>query len=464
MNFDNIPSDVRKPVALPDKISVDLKNNTNKNFFNDLTFSNCRTILPQIMNGNASVGLINASRETDGILRKIPPFVSYQGKAYPHLALNVGMDYLNKTENLKLDNKKFVIDRNSNVKLGSRHIPLDDDGGAILNWYGSAGQEFEMIPFYKVVKAMNGDKYVQKYDFKNKIVYIGVTAVSLFDTKSVPVDKIYPGVEVHATFINNLINNNFIKKASLCTNITISVLLALIIGLIIIRTSSTFVALGSTAAISIGYVVVSYYAMKFFNIWLSLVLPISVIVLIFISAYIIKYLLKSRDFELQYKLATTDGLTDLYNHRYFQEQMIMQIANCQRYNTHFSLIMTDIDFFKKFNDTYGHQAGDAVLRGVAHTLKKNVRSTDIVCRYGGEEMTIILTNTDKEEAIITAQKICQAVSEKPFKLGSDLEKNVTISLGVATFPQDAKTPDGLISHADQGLYKAKENGRNQVGL
>ena len=163
-------------------------------------------------------------------------------------------------------------------------------------------------------------------------------------------------------------------------------------------------------------------------------------------------------------MATTDGLTELYNHRYFQDQMRMNIANAQRYNTEFSMIIIDIDHFKSFNDTYGHQAGDAVLKQVAQTLKTNSRSTDIVCRYGGEEMSIILTNTDKEEAILKAQRVCKAVADRTFKLSATQSVNVTISVGVATFPENGETPQQIIEYADQGLYYAKEHGRNQVGL
>ena len=125
--------------------------------------------------------------------------------------------------------------------------------------------------------------------------------------------------------------------------------------------------------------------------------------------------------------------------------------------------MIDIDFFKKFNDTYGHQAGDAVLRQVAATLKKTVRSSDIVCRYGGEEMCILLRDTDKEQAVLTAEKVCKNVAAKPFLIAANTEKNVTISLGVATYPDNGNVPQELIEYADKGLYAAKENGRNQVG-
>lgn len=104
-----------------------------------------------------------------------------------------------------------------------------------------------------------------------------------------------------------------------------------------------------------------------------------------------------------------------------------------------------------------------MLRQVAHTLKKNVRATDIVCRYGGEEMSIILPNTPKDEAYTTAQKICERVASNKIKLSNDKESNVTISLGVATFPHDGSTPSEIIDCADKRLYNAKHNGRNQVG-
>ena len=462
MNFDNQLGDVRMPIKLPENLSVKVKNSSPIDFFKDLDFFNCRSILPQIMNNTKNVGLINVSRSNDGILRKVPPFMMYQGEFYPHLALLVGMDYLNKTENL--DVKDFYIDKNSNLQLGKRRIPMDNDGGTILNWYGPAGQNFKTVPFYKVVKAMNGDKDVEKFDFKNKIIYIGTTAVSLSDIKSVPVDKLFPGVEVHATFINNMIDNNFIKRVNSLVEGILTIIIALSIGYMVMKTNSTVVSLGGTFLVVFGYIVFAYFLMKFFNLWIAIILPTMVILTVFVLAYIVKYLLKSRDFEHQYKLATTDGLTELYNHRYFQEQMLMQVENCKRYNSQFSLILIDIDFFKKFNDTYGHQAGDAVLKQVAQTLKKNVRSTDVVCRYGGEEMSIILSNTDNDEAIITAQKICQAVAKRPFKLSADQESHVTISMGVATYPKDGTTPAELIERSDKGMYAAKENGRNQVGL
>ena len=458
MNFDNQPEDLRIPPTLPEKLAVNLNNNGGKVDFTAQTYTNCRSILPAILVATSNVGMINVSRAEDGILRRMPVFLSYQGKFYPQLGLKVGLNYLKNRDNT-VDNN-FVIDGNY-LKLGNRKIYLDDNGNAILNWYGSAGT-YEYIPLYKLIKIAKGE-IKNEYDFNNKIVYFGTTASSLFDIKTVPVSRIYPGVEVQATYVNNIIDNNFIKKMSKPVTVVAGVILALLTGLIIMNISSAFVSSLTSLSLYVLYVLGAYWSMKYFNLWVDIVYPMLLALTAFISAYIVKYFITSRDFEHQYKLATTDGLTELYNHRYFQEQMKSNVENSKRYGNEFSMIILDIDFFKKFNDTYGHQSGDAVLRQVAQTLKKSVRATDIACRYGGEEMSIILPNTGKNVAHSTAEKICERVSSNKFKLQGDKEVSVTISLGVSTYPHDGQTPSELIEAADKRLYNAKNNGRNQVG-
>lgn len=455
MNFDNQSEDLRIPPELPDKLSLNIQNNS-KIDFSQLTFLNCRKILQGIIDATSNIGIINVSRSDDGILRKMPLVVKYKDKFYPQLALKVGLNYLGETQ------QTFTIDKHSDLHIGDRRIYLDKDGSAILNWYGPAGT-YTYIPMYQLIKAVNGEKTELDYDFSNKIVYFGTTAASLFDIKTVPTGKIYPGVEVQATYVNNILDNNFIKKVDRGYTIVLSLLLALLIASVVTRVNSAFAASMMSLSTYFVYILIAYYAMRFENLWLELIYPLIFSIAAFTLAYIVKYLIKSRDFEQQYMLATTDGLTELYNHRYFQEQIRMQVEQSKRYSNNFSLIIIDIDFFKKFNDTFGHQSGDAVLRQVAQTLKKNVRATDIVCRYGGEEMSIILPNTTKDEAFATAQKICNRVAEKTFKLTGNNETHVTISLGVSTFPFDGDTAPKIIEAADKKLYNAKNNGRNQVG-
>ncbi|OGW76472.1 MAG: hypothetical protein A3J52_02675 [Omnitrophica bacterium RIFCSPHIGHO2_02_FULL_49_9] len=161
-----------------------------------------------------------------------------------------------------------------------------------------------------------------------------------------------------------------------------------------------------------------------------------------------------------YHLAITDGLTQLFINRYFRQKLQDEITRSKRYQRPFSLIMTDIDHFKKFNDTYGHQQGDAVLVTTAKLFKSISREPDIPCRYGGEEFAIILPETGIEGAQTMAERLRKEVEayEYPSLKGGSLK--VTISLGVATFPEHAADAESMIKKADVALYACKEAGRN----
>ena len=454
MNFDNQPAEVRKPIDLPKRLQVTLNNSSDINFSKKYHFANCRAILEELLNGNVKIGITNVIRNNDGIIRKVAPIMEYKGGTYPYLAFKAGSDYLENSND-------FTINKKGDLLVSNTTIPLTKDGDAILNWYGQSGSH-TIYPMYKVISDIESGK--NSLNFKNKIVIIGTTATALHDTKSVPVQEgVYPGVEVHATFLNNMIDDNFIKQTNLFTNILILAGVVCIVGSIVMLSESTVFALLSTILFGIAYLFISYYTMELKNLWIPVVLPIISIVVAFGLSFLAKYIIKSRDFEYQYKLATIDGLTELYNHRYFQDTLRKQIDISKRYSQPFSLIIIDIDFFKKFNDKYGHQAGDAVLRQVAQTLKKNSRTTDYVCRYGGEEMSIILPNTTAEEALFNANRILHAVADRDFQLNSTETDHVTISVGVATYPDNATTAQNLIEFADKGLYYAKEHGRNQVG-
>lgn len=459
MNLDDHPSSLRLPIDLPERLALNIQNDSNVDF-TQKSYKNCRPIMSSLIDGKVNIGMTNVQRASDGILREITPIMMYKDKYYPYLSFKAGADYIEQK-----NAKDFVIDANSNLKVFDTKIPLTKDGNAILNWYGPSGTH-TIIPMYEVINAMTGtNKSLNtKFDFKDKVIIIGTTATALQDNKSVPIQNIiYPGVEVHATFFNNMLDNNFIRKTDAFTDIIIITSVIAIVGAIVMLSTSTLFASLSTILFGIAYLFISYYLMELYNLWIPVVMPVISIMAAFALSFLAKYLLKARDFEYQYKLATIDGLTELYNHRYFQDTLRKQIDIARRYNQAFSLIIIDIDFFKKFNDTYGHQAGDAVLRQVAKILKNNSRATDYVCRYGGEEMTIILPNTSAEDALFNANRICKAIAETPFHLTPVDKVNVTISLGVSTFPDNAQTPQDLIEWADKGLYYAKEHGRNQVG-
>jgi diguanylate cyclase (GGDEF)-like protein len=159
-------------------------------------------------------------------------------------------------------------------------------------------------------------------------------------------------------------------------------------------------------------------------------------------------------------MATTDGLTGLFNHRILQERLTAELKRSERYATPLSLLLADIDYFKKVNDVYGHPAGDLVLKGMAKILKYEVRDVDIAARYGGEEFAVILPGTDSRGAKNFAERLRKAIMAEVF-LADGKTLKVTASIGIATAPADSQTKEDLIEKADQALYHAKHQGRNQ---
>ena len=168
-------------------------------------------------------------------------------------------------------------------------------------------------------------------------------------------------------------------------------------------------------------------------------------------------------FEQVKESAITDGLTKLYNKRYLDQALSSGIDLAKRYKSSLSVLMIDIDDFKHYNDTNGHIAGDNCLYTVAQIISRNIWKTDIVTRYGGEEFVVILHGTNKEGAILAAEKIRKAIKNCKFPYGENQPLGkLTVSIGVSTFPEDAPDSTGLISAADKALYTAKKTGKNKV--
>jgi two-component system cell cycle response regulator len=160
------------------------------------------------------------------------------------------------------------------------------------------------------------------------------------------------------------------------------------------------------------------------------------------------------------ELATRDGLTGLYNHKTFYAFLDDEVDRSRRHLRPFTLLIIDIDHFKRVNDTHGHQAGDMILRGLSERLVELVRTIDRVCRYGGEEITVILPDT--ETAFDMADRLRAAIESAPFDIGSGKTVGITVSIGLAVCPHDADSSPALVAAADAALYAAKEGGRNRV--
>jgi diguanylate cyclase (GGDEF)-like protein len=173
-----------------------------------------------------------------------------------------------------------------------------------------------------------------------------------------------------------------------------------------------------------------------------------------------------RLYEQVYISSITDGLTGVYNHKYFREQIELHVKKARENNLSLALALIDIDFFKSFNDTYGHQVGDIVLKEVAQLVRASVPTDHLVARYGGEEFAVIMPDTNIADAVMLCEKIRNQIAEYSFQADPKTMLKVTVSLGVACFPEHIRNfqrmVEELIDLADEYLYYSKDKGRNRV--
>lgn len=182
-----------------------------------------------------------------------------------------------------------------------------------------------------------------------------------------------------------------------------------------------------------------------------------------LTQFLTHHMKKIRLIEDARELAFTDALTGIFNRRYFDQRYIQEFERAIRYHRTLSILMIDIDHFKKYNDSQGHPAGDLALKQVAHLLERNLRKADVICRFGGEEFTILLPEIDLMQAQWVGEKLRKALLNLPFP-GEEVlpEKHLTISVGAASFPECSQKAEELLGMADKALYRAKRGGRNKV--
>ena len=303
---------------------------------------------------------------------------------------------------------------------------------------------------------------------QGRIVLIGATAVSTNDWFSTPVggDQV-AGVYIHAHMISQLLDLALEGKPLLKTLPTYAELLWILSWVVASVLMSRSVLYSRSLKSEIpawqlaarlfglggGLLGVSY-GLFLVGWWLPVVLPmVSMVATVTLGVVY-------RNQQLQ-NLAAFDELTQVANRRYFDQHLAESI----KINQQLSLILCDVDYFKPFNDLYGHPAGDRCLQQVAHALRFAVRDSDLVARYGGEEFVVVLPNADSETAATVAARIQQQVSQlKIAHEGSLVSPWVTLSCGVANMiaPDFVLPPLRLIEYADQALYEAKQEGRNRV--
>jgi diguanylate cyclase (GGDEF)-like protein len=404
-------------------------------------------------------GATNVYPDIDGSLRKLPILFGTKEKSYPHIALKLAMDYLG----LKIKETKANEILLSGAKEEIR-IPLVEKNKMLINWLGKWRHTFKHYGFLQV---LNGYKdYLDKKtptinldDFKDSICLVGITAIGLYDINSVPLEPEYPGIGIIATAINNILKKDFLYYPPSWINILILYLLSLIPAFLI-RGEKPF-----RETLFVFLVTGSYFLINqiLFRNGISLDLSFHLSGILTSSLVVGTYNFFRVAVERQsfFKMSITDGLTGLYNIGYFKLLLDAEVNLAKQNPTKkFSIVMADIDYFKKFNDTYGHQVGDLVLKEVAGVLKNSLRASDVVARYGGEEMIVLLWGSPLKEALIIAEKIRKNIENH---IVHDQQKiyKITVSFGVAAYkPED--NIETLIKRADDGLYKAKQSGRNRA--
>jgi diguanylate cyclase (GGDEF)-like protein len=337
----------------------------------------------------------------------------------------------------------------------------------MINWAGKWAKAFRHYSYIDVIRSYamvrEGKKPIVDLDvFRDKICIIGLTASGLIDIKPIPIENAYPAVGVNAMIINSILKDDFIYPATDIVNMLLIffVVLAVTINLCRLRILSGMVLTLLSAS---AYAALSFALFSFFNISVVTFYPIFGIFVSYTLTSAYTQIIQQAERMRLFAQATRDGLTGLYNIRHFNLLYEAEFKNVSTFRSKsLSLIMADLDNFKHINDTYGHQAGDFVLREAARVLQSKCRQTDVVARYGGEEFIIMLSGAGANEALAVAEKIRLAVAEKRFRFKGDLY-SPSISLGVAEYAGE-KAKDELIGKADSALYESKRAGKNKASV
>ena len=388
-------------------------------------------------------GHLNAIPDPDGVLRRVPAFIEYQGERMYQFGLTIGLD----------------------MALVFKKIPLDSNNQFIINWQSGWGKEARHYSYIDVIRSYAAIKEGSKplinlNEFRGKICLIGLTASGLTDIKPVPIEKTYPAIGINAMIINSVTSGGFIYEVPRPVNILLIILLSVLITLYL---SNVRLVSGILLAIvgMFGYAIFSLAVFKFFNILVLTFYPMLAIFLSYSLTSVYAQIIQTIERSRLFKQATRDPLTSIYNIRHFNLLLDAEFRNASLFKfRHFALIMADVDNFKHINDTYGHQEGDAILKEVARIIRSKCRQMDVVARYGGEEFIVMLSGAREGDAAEIAEKIKAAVADKKFKF-MDTAYNVTISLGVAEFSRE-KDKDELVNKVDKALYNAKHEGKNRV--
>ncbi len=412
------------------------------------------------------VGYLNAPPDKpDGTLRRIPPVIEYKNKKTFHISVKSSLDLLG----IKEKDISFSPDRNLiTLKTPQGEIikvPLDRNNQLIINWVAKWGKAFRHFSYFDVIMSHkptqeNRTPTIDLNIFRDKIILIGLTTSGGIDIKPTPIQNTYPSVGAITAVINSFLNRDFIKIPTRKEEILLIYLISIFVSLLLFRVRPIN-GMMLTVLFVIAYLTLSVLTFNIYNTWITIIYPVVAILLSYIFIALYTQIAAAIERNKLFNEATRDGLTNLYNIRHFNLLLEAEFKNVKLIkNKKTSVIMSDIDNFKKINDTHGHQVGDVILRDVAKIFQSSCRQIDIVARYGGEEFIVLLPGAGKKEAVDVAERIRLGVENKKFKF-KDKHYTATISLGVNEYANEEIKED-IIRKADSALYRAKTTGKNKV--
>lgn len=405
------------------------------------------------------LGHLNLTPDPDGVVRRIQPFLAYQGQSYFYLPLQVGYDFLKKKLQHALD----------------LELPVDRRGKVLVNWTAKKPNAFQEISYSDLVQSgLNLERgmkpLVDPLRLKDKICFIGVTAPDSTENVVSPIESSVSSFKIHAQVLDNTLRQNFIKPVSVFVNTFILCILGFIASILFVIFGNV-ISFVAALLLAGAWLVFGFLILMERGLWFSVFHPVFLILSLFICSAIFNQFRAKKETLRLFDLATRDGLTGLYVIRHFREILNQAVLESVERKRPLCVILMDIDNFKAINDTYGHSAGDGVLKKTAHLISQSLRhmkrplhQMDFAARYGGEEFIVMIRNTSlKETAFKIAERMRKNVENAFFEWeGKPIP--VTLSLGVASLHAGEKIPDLMVRRADEALYRAKKNGKNQVCL
>lgn len=385
-------------------------------------------------------GFVNKPRDIDNTIRRMRPyFLSTEG------------DIIDYSLSLKLVGH---VSNTLPAKI-ALSVPVSRDGIAYIKFFGNLDR-FDSIPAWKILKNIADISMLKK-----RIVFFGVTSESFHDTYHTPLG-IMPGVVIDLNEFLTYANKSFFRYA----NHEMNAMILFIFVLIAVYGSLRLPVL-SGAALSACEIALCLSLGMFLFIRHVIIDAFGPAIVVLASSMFLqstRYVILAVENMLLRKEATTDGLTHLYVYRYFELQLGRELKKALAYGKNLSLVIYDIDHFKKINDAYGHEFGNSILKAIGKALLDHSRKNNIIARYGGEEFCIIVPGMKRQDAVKYAERLRNLISHLEFKTDKEETIKITMSAGIVNLEgaKNLTRPTDVIKAADAALYKSKNTGRDRI--